>query len=525
MTKSLRIQNIIRLCGKHVGELLQDETVRSFFAGSAPKNLLFCISMLPRKRLLCQRFATFLLGTCFLAFCPSTRAQQATPAPASPNPPATINTPEFLAAADEVVHDMSKITGWDLKTPLKKSIRSRAEIHAYILHEMDDEKDAKERYASARSAEAFGLIPKGFNLDAFLVDLLTEQIAGLYDPKAHEFYIADWIPVDEQRMVMSHELTHALEDQHFNIEPWMKAARPNDDAEMAREAVLEGSAMAAMLDYELKDKHLKIEDLPDFDPSIFVADLGASPILQKAPPFIKDSLMFPYFSGLTFSVAVLKSGGWRGFTPIFARPPANTQQIIHPDLYFANKVPPPLKLDLPAAVPGDHWVLLEENFLGELGWKEVLKQFLDDARAKSLSAAWDGDVYASFEQKNSKLLMLFARIRLADASSAARFFVLYSEALETKYPDRSRAVWGKDYFAFETPDSSVFFRCSATECISLEGGDAALFQQWLAKLNWPPTPEIAPHQPAPGITTTQSPESPQFRAAALSRGVTAYCLP
>jgi len=66
---------------------------------------------------------------------------------------------------------------------------------------MDDEKDAKERYASPqrRSLRADS---KDFNLDAFLVDLLTEQIAGLYDPKAHEFYIADWIPSGRAAMVM-----------------------------------------------------------------------------------------------------------------------------------------------------------------------------------------------------------------------------------------------------------------------------------------------------------------------------------
>ena len=120
--------------------------------------------------------------------------------------------------ADEVLQEMSEITGWKLKSPLKKSMRSREEIHAYVLRQMDDEKDAKERYASKRSAEAFGLIPKGFDLDSFMVDLLTEQIAGLYDPKDHEFYIADWIAPEDQRMVMSHELTHALEDQHFQIE-------------------------------------------------------------------------------------------------------------------------------------------------------------------------------------------------------------------------------------------------------------------------------------------------------------------
>ena len=63
-----------------------------------------------------------------------------------------------------------------------------------------------------------------------MLDVLTDQIAGLYDPKAKEFYIADWIGVDDQREVMSHELTHALEDQSFDIDPWIKAARPNDDA-------------------------------------------------------------------------------------------------------------------------------------------------------------------------------------------------------------------------------------------------------------------------------------------------------
>ena len=286
------------------------------------------------------RYLAFLLFVIIiLSATPPGFAQQAAPAPGTTTPSVGTSNPAFLATADEVVKEMSQITGWSIKTPLKKSIRSRADIHAYILKQMDDEKDPKGRYASARSAEAFGLIPKGFNLDTFLVDLLTEQIAGLYDPKAHEFYIADWIPADEQRMVMAHELTHALEDQHFDIEPWVHAARPNDDAEMARESVLEGSAMAAMLEYELKGKGLKLRDLPEFDPSVFVGDLAETPVLKKAPPFIKDSLMFPYFSGLTFSMSVLKSGGWPAFTGVFARPPANTQQILHPEMYFANQTP------------------------------------------------------------------------------------------------------------------------------------------------------------------------------------------
>ena len=249
-------------------------------------NLLSCSCMTFSTRL--PRFAVLplLIGLLSL-FAPNHVSAQQTAAPPSTNGSSARNS-EFLAAADEVLKDMSEITGWKSKTPLKRSLRSRDEIRAYILQQMDEEKDAKERYASEKTAEAFGLLPKGFDLDHFMVDLLTEQIAGLYDPKAHEFYIADWIPLDEQRMVMSHELTHALEDQYFEVEPWVRAARPNDDAEMARDAVLEGSAMAAMLEYMLRDKGIKLTDLPEFDPSVFVGDLADTPLLKKAPPFIKD---------------------------------------------------------------------------------------------------------------------------------------------------------------------------------------------------------------------------------------------
>src|ERR1700745_436834 len=212
----------------------------------------------------------------FLAFCffSSTSCAQDSPAAAPRADSKTANNAEFLAAADEVLQQMSEITGLKLLTPLKKSLRSREEIRAYVIKQMDEEKNPAERYASQRAAEAFGLLPKGFDLDAFMVNVLTEQVEGLYDPKGREFYIADWSPLADQRMVMAHELTHALEDQHFQIETWVRAARPNDDGELAREAVLEGSAMAAMIDYLLSESGRSLKDLPDIDPSVLVGDMG-----------------------------------------------------------------------------------------------------------------------------------------------------------------------------------------------------------------------------------------------------------
>ncbi len=407
-----------------------------------------------------------------------------TPDAASPRSSAS-NNPDFLATVDEVLKDMSEITGMKLKTPLKKSIRSRQEIRAYVLDQMNDEKDAKERYASSRSAEIFGLIPKDFNLESFLVDLLTEQIAGLYDPKAHEFYIADWIPADEQRMVMSHELTHALQDQYFHIESWARAARPNDDAELARESVLEGSAMAGMLEYELRDKGLNLRDLPEFDPSIFVGDLTETPMMKKAPPFLKDSLLFPYMNGVVFSMSILRKGGWDAFASVFARPPADTQQIMHPDLYRAEKVPAPLKVDLPEGVLSGDWHKLEENSLGEFGWKEVIKQFLGSERAASTASGWDGDDYITFEQQGTKHLMLFTRIRFNTEENASTFFDTYAEALGKKYPRQEHISKGDESLCFDSADGGVFLRCSGKECVTLEGADTSVFSQWLKKLGWP----------------------------------------
>lgn len=138
----------------------------------------------------------------------ATVAQQS-PVTAESGNSSKIDNAQFAAAADEVLQQVSRITGLRQVAPVRKTLRSREEIRAYVIREMDDQKNPAERYADARSAEAFGLIPKGFPLDSFMVDLLTEQIAGLYDPKAQEFYIADWIPLDDQRMVMAHELTHA----------------------------------------------------------------------------------------------------------------------------------------------------------------------------------------------------------------------------------------------------------------------------------------------------------------------------
>jgi hypothetical protein len=438
------------------------------------------------RRLARHGCALIFVVACFSGSC-AAQAQQASTVPPPSHPP-KIDSVHFEAAADEVLQSVSQITGLALLTPLKKTLRSRDEIRAYVLSQMDDEKNPAERYAEERSAEAFGLIPKGFPLDSFIVDLLTEQIAGLYDPKAREFYIADWIPLEDQRMVMAHELTHALQDQHFQIDAWTKAARPNDDAELARESVLEGSAMAAMVDYLLRGTGRSVADLPKIDPALFTNETSDSPKLKEAPPFIKDAMIFPYVGGLTFSVAMLKQGGWNAVSAVFARPPVSTQQIIHPELYKSGMTPAAISMPRLENQLGAGWAKLDENAMGEFGWEEILKQFLGDGKAKPIAAFWDGDRYELYEQKDKKKVVLLAHLRLDSDAHATQFFAAYADALLKKYGERSNPPRSSNFFTFDGSEGGVFLRCVGVDCVTLEGTSRAVFDSVSDQFGWPGAP-------------------------------------
>jgi hypothetical protein len=441
-------------------------------------------------------------------------AVQATaPAPTRTSQVTSPQNPEFLKAADEVLQQMSVILHLPIKQPLKKRLRSKQEIRAYLIQADKEDKNDAERYADAKSLEAFGLIPKNFPLDSFMLDVLTEQVAGLYDPKAKEFYIADWIPSDEQRDVMSHELTHALEDQSFDVDPWIKAARPNDDAELARDSVSEGTALAAMLDYSLRDQHLSVREIGDVTALIrpgAIEEMDKDSNLAKAPIVIRDSLLFPYLAGTSFSQQFLKAHtGWQDLHLLFERPPVSTQQIIHPDFYLKDVGPAKVSLPkLKTVVPAD-WKPLEENVMGEFGLEEILKQLLDPARAAQLAPSWDGDRYALFEDAKTKDSRLVFLLALETTDDAARFFGQYSEALEMKYSSRTQLYRRPNFFQFQTDTGGVFLRCVDLQCITVEGATRQTFEAINRAIGWPPAP--GPIEATPSVAQIPGPAADTVR--------------
>jgi hypothetical protein len=431
--------------------------------------------------------------TCFALLVlaiPAAAQQGQAPAPSSTGPTDNPGA-ESLQAADEVLATMSSLLSLPILHPIKKSLRTREQIRQYLEAEEKKDRDEAKDYADQKALEKFGLIPKGYPLEQTLNDILTEQIVGLYDPDQQEFYISDRADPAELRMVMAHELTHALQDQHYHIDAWREAAKPNDDAELARDAVLEGAATASMIDYLFRDQHKGVRDMGDIDPSVFLGDVDKVPELAKAPVIIRDELLFPYFAGLRFSQYFLKAtGGWQDFGQVFANPPVSTQQIMHPDLYFKHVQPVAVTLpDFSTMLPTE-WKKLDENLMGEFGVQEVLLTFLGKERAHALAPAWAGDRYAIFENQSTKQILLVFLLDLDNEADADRFFGAYSELLELKDAARTNLLHGPNFFSFDTPDGDVFFRCVASECLDVEGTDRIVFDRITHAIGWSANPDV-----------------------------------
>jgi len=157
---------------------------------------------------------------------------------------------------DEILQFASRDTGLPIKHKVKRRLAKRDEVQAYIQKSMKEDKDAKRLERSSAVLKKFGLLPRNFDLSKFLVTMLREQVAGYYDVKTKTVNLLNWVDAEQQKPVLAHELTHALQDQSFDIEKWMKESKEdtdnktnnpsaadieNDEESGARQAVVEDS--------------------------------------------------------------------------------------------------------------------------------------------------------------------------------------------------------------------------------------------------------------------------------------------
>lgn len=424
----------------------------------------------------------------------------------------------LLSTADDIFHEMSQITGLPAKAPLKKRIVSRPEMKRYLTEDVEQEYTPREIHQQEATLQAFGLVSSEFDLKKFFITFYTEQAAGVYDPRQKTMLIADWVPPAMQKMVLSHELTHALQDQSFDLWAFQHAVKEDDDATGARQAVVEGYATAAMLQEMIKPASLG--NLPGLAPllnSMIEKPMAEFPAYSSAPFFFRYSALFPYSEGIAFMQVGLAQGGWKRLNRLFDQPPSTTKQIFEPDLYFGSlgltvqggapgteitsSVPSatsgatktsasgpaatPVKISLPHAPPLDQapgLSLLVDNTLGQLGYYCLLGQFVSEDEARKLAPSWLADRYLIYENASTHSLSLVARSRWSSSETALAFSRDYRTILEKKFPEFAPdARSTPDSFIGHAASGLVVFLRQGDVCRWAEGVPAA---QTDAVLGW-----------------------------------------
>jgi hypothetical protein len=366
---------------------------------------------------------------------------------------------ELFRSVDEILTFASKDTDLPITHSVKRKLITRDEVNKYLREKFNDDAGAKRLARSEIVLKKFGLLDRDFHLQPFMISLLTEQVAGFYDNKTKTVNLLDWIEPEEQKPVLAHELTHALQDQKVDLTKWSEVGSEDiaknveqdnqhlqtDEADTARDAVAEGQAMVVFMDYTMRPTGQTLATSPGIMDKLkeMVSDTSGSPILARAPLLLQQSLLFPYAEGLSFEDAILLKGGKdAAFPAVLANPPGSTSEILHPAAYMAHVPVPVLRLpDIHPLIDADY-MPYDVGVMGEFDVRIVTQLFGGEQIADALTPAWNGGIYYAAQRKSATTaqekastasigLLYYSRWKNAD--SARSFARVYAGQLPRKY--------------------------------------------------------------------------------------------
>jgi hypothetical protein len=280
-----------------------------------------------------------------------------------------------------------------------------------------------------RTLAAFGLIEDSPNLLDKLVDFYASQVIAFYDPEPKRFYVVrgskslEAAGLEDQggmaeKLIFSHELTHALQDESLRLDRRLKDLKDNGDAGLALESLLEGEATVVMVRVVMADLPAEAGDLEEsLAPLLSAGALERANVPKDLPDYFVDQLFFPYVDGTAYVKRALKRNGWAEVDRLWKHPPATSAEILHDELRFAPAT------DL---LPGDGARLapagmrfLYADTLGEWTIRFLLRKSLEQPAADDAAAGWRGDRIAFFGSGSS--IAYVWRLRLESASAAEQF--------------------------------------------------------------------------------------------------------
>ena len=333
-----------------------------------------------------MKLRTSAAATLALAFLPVFAACQ---------PDRPVGTGPYAKEVATAIPAIEKSVGLKFKTPPKVESRSKDEVRSFLEKKFDEDLPALELAGAERTYKLFGLIPDTLDLRKFMLGLLTEQVAGYYDPGTKVLYVVGTegtgpgaVTPEMITITITHELVHALQDQYFPLDSLEKEHGDNDRTS-AVQAVIEGEAVFEQMSAMLGGNNFAMA-LPGGWERVrqMIRDAqGTMPVFATAPMFIQESLLFPYLSGAEFVRHFKeKRPGQMPFRP----PPTSTKQVMHPDR-FLDSLDVPTRVLFPKPEAGS---VVYENDLGEFETRLYLFQHLGDAGIAARGAAgWEGDRY------------------------------------------------------------------------------------------------------------------------------------
>jgi hypothetical protein len=377
---------------------------------------------------------------------------------------------EIFQAIDRSLRELANISGLKAKKTIRYDLITRDKVNQFLKDRIKESVKPDELRAEEMTLKKLGFVPPDFNLEKSTVDLLTEQAAAFYDYHRKKLFLTDWAPSAMQESALVHELAHALADQHFHLERFIRQGGKSDDSEIARMAVMEGQATWLMTEVQARRAGQSIATAPALlDAMSGATEDGASqyPVFNSVPLYLRETLVFPYTEGGRFQNAVYAKMGQAAFAEVFRHPPDTSQQILHPAKYFDHVEP--THPAFPQVAPGKGYKDLSEGMLGELDHAILIRQYGTSQEAAAIAPHWKGGRYSLVENKSQTRVILRYVSEWDSAEIAGDFFRFYGQALRKKWKKMDIADEKADTLSGTGDDGYFVVRQSGAVVTSVEG--------------------------------------------------------
>jgi len=365
---------------------------------------------------------------------------------------------------DEILDFASRDSGLRRHATVKYKLVSQSGVTQYMGSALSSLRETQRVIRSEVVLKKFGFLPPDFDLKNYLVNATAQSLGGYYEFKTKTMNLVNWVGLEEQRPIMAHELTHALQDQNYDLTAWQQRNEPPPSMHVsteeavevtARRAAVEGQAMIVYLDYILRPLGRTLGDTPaavEFVKGRMLSTYEAPWVVRKSPLLMKETALFPYREGLFFELELMEKGGVnKAFAGVFSHPPANTHEILEPKAYLEGERTPTISIPDVSGILNASYDTYDSGTIGQLDTRILAQQLGSENDMFTVTPNWQGGAYIAAKRKTATLTTETA-VSTADISllyvsrwktqeAAERFLELYKKSLGKRVIVSDEKLW------------------------------------------------------------------------------------